>query len=68
MSLKGTIKFSIYPDYDQDRSDVKLVVPTSEYEFGFDHTEGLQLTTDEIQYHFNSWLRSIGYAISYDDL
>ena len=67
MSLKGTITFNIRPDYDQDVSNPKYVVPQAEYSFDFDHTEGLILTTDEIQHHFNAWLRSIGYVIEHED-
>ena len=27
----------------------------------------LGVSIDDIQYHFNQWLRSIGYVIDYDD-
>lgn len=67
MSLKGTITFSIRPDYDQDVTTSTHVVPSSEYSFEFDQTEGLTLSTVDIQYHFNAWLRSIGYVIDHDD-
>jgi len=67
MSLKGTITFSIRPDYDQDVTTSTHVVPSSEYSFEFDQTEGLTLSTVDIQYHFNAWLRSIGYVIDHED-
>ena len=67
MSQKGTITFNIRPDYDQDVSNPKHVIPQTEYSFDFDQSEGLTLTTDEIQYHFNAWLRSIGYVIEQED-
>lgn len=67
MSLKGSITFSIRPDYDQDVTQAKHVVPQTEYTFEFDHTEGLTLTTDEIQFHFDAWLRSIGYVLPFAD-
>lgn len=67
MSLKGTITFSIRPDYDQDVTNPGYVVPQTEYSFEFDHTEGLTITTNEIQLHFNAWLRSLGYVIEHDD-
>ena len=63
MSLKGTIRFVLEPDYNQEESNPKNVIPHSEYSFTFDHTEGMQITVDEIQYHFNAWLRSAGYIV-----
>ena len=67
MSHKGTITFNIRPDYDQDVTNSNFVIPQVEYSFDFDHTEGMQLSTDEIQFHFDSWLRSIGYVIEHKD-
>jgi len=67
MSLKGTIRFVLEPDYNQEESNPKDVVPSSDYSFHFDHTEGMQITVDEIQFHFNAWLRSIGYVVGYED-
>lgn len=67
MSKKGTITFNCRPDYDQDATDVIGVVPTSEYSFDFDHTEGMQITTKEIQFHFNAFLRSLGYVVGNDN-
>ena len=63
MSLKGTIRFVLEPDYNQEESDPKNTIPSSDYSFTFDHSEGMQITVDEIQYHFNSWLRSLGYIV-----
>lgn len=65
--LKGTIRFVFEPDYNQENVNPKDVLPSSDYSFTFDHTDGMMITTDEIQYHFNAWLRSIGYAVTYDD-
>ena len=53
MSLKGTIRFVLEPDYNQEEANPKNVIPSSDYSFTFDHSEGMQITVDEIQYHFN---------------
>ena len=37
---------------------------TVNYEF---EVPELGVSIDDIQYHFNQWLRSIGYVIEYDD-
>ena len=65
MSLKGTIRFVLEPDYNQEESNPKNVIPNSDYSFTFDHTEGMQITVDEIRYHFDAWLRSLGYVVGY---
>lgn len=67
MSKKGTITFNCRPDYDQDVTDVRATIPSSEYSFEFDHSEGMQITTREIQFHFNAFLRSLGYVIGNDN-
>jgi uncharacterized membrane protein len=61
--LKGTMRFILEPDYNQENVNPKDIIPTSEYSFTFDHTEGMQITVNEIQYHFNAWLRSLGYVV-----
>jgi uncharacterized membrane protein len=61
--LKGTMRFVLEPDYNQENVNPKDIIPTSEYSFTFDHTEGMQITVNEIQYHFNAWLRSLGYVV-----
>tara|TARA_R100000231_G_scaffold122227_1_gene92375 strand:- start:637 stop:801 length:165 start_codon:yes stop_codon:yes gene_type:complete len=48
-------------------SDVRGIIPTSEYSFDFDHSEGMQITVREIQFHFNAFLRSLGYVIGNDN-
>ena len=63
MSKKGTFTFNCRPDYDQDVSDARNIIPASEYSFDFDHSEGLQITTKELQFHFNAFLRSLGYVV-----
>ena len=67
MSIKGTMTISCRPDYDQEMSDVRGIIPTSEYSFDFDHSEGMQITVREIQFHFNAFLRSLGYVIGNDN-
>tara|TARA_Y100000389_G_scaffold179236_1_gene193075 strand:- start:913 stop:1116 length:204 start_codon:yes stop_codon:yes gene_type:complete len=58
---KGEINFAIRPDYNQESTDATSVVPEIDYKFSFDHSQGLQLSIQEIDYHFNKWLLSLGY-------
>tara|TARA_B100000963_G_C22540486_1_gene631942 strand:- start:505 stop:798 length:294 start_codon:yes stop_codon:yes gene_type:complete len=61
--LKGEMIFSVRPDYNQNVSDSRHVVPDIEYKFGFDQDSGMQLSVEEIHFHFNKFLRSLGYQI-----
>ena len=65
--LKGEMIFSVRPDYNQNVNDSRRVVPDVEYKFGFDQDSGMQLSVEEIHFHFNKFLRSLGYVIDYDD-
>ena len=62
-NLKGEMIFQIRPDYNQDVDDVRHVIPDTEYKFSFNHDHGLQLSIEEIEFHFNKFLRSLGYMI-----
>jgi len=63
---KATIEFRYSPDYNNDNYDAEVVdrMPTVNYEF---EVPEYGVSTDDIQFHFNQWLRSIGYVIEYDD-
>ena len=61
--LKGEMIFSVRPDYNQNVNDSRRVVPDVEYKFGFDQDSGMQLSVEEIHFHFNKFLRSLGYQI-----
>ena len=61
--LKGEMIFQIRPDYNQDVDDVRHVIPDTEYKFSFNQDHGLQLSIEEIEFHFNKFLRSLGYVI-----
>ena len=62
-NLKGEMIFQIRPDYNQDVDDVRHVIPDTEYKFSFNQDHGLQLSIEEIEFHFNKFLRSLGYMI-----
>lgn len=62
-NLKGEMIFSLRPDYNQDVDNARHSIPEIEYKFGFDQSNGLQLTVDEIHFHFNKFLRSLGYQV-----
>ena len=63
---KATIEFRYSPDYNNDNYDTEVVdrMATVNYEF---EVQEHGVSTDDIQYHFNQWLRSIGYVIDYGD-
>jgi len=65
--MAGTFNFSFNPDYDQNKDTVEDVLPSSNYSFEIDHADGLQITTQEIQFHFNAFLRSLGYVIDHEE-
>ena len=62
-NLKGEMIFQIRPDYNQDVDYVRHVIPDTEYKFSFNQDHGLQLSIEEIEFHFNKFLRSLGYVI-----
>ena len=62
-NLKGEMIFQIRPDYNQDVDDVRHVIPDTEDKFSFNQDHGLQLSIEEIEFHFNKFLRSLGYVI-----
>ena len=61
--LRGEMIFSVRPDYNQNVNDSRRVVPDVEYKFNFNQDGGMELSTEEIQFHFNKFLRSLGYQI-----
>ena len=61
--LKGDMIFQVRPDYNQNVNDSRRVVPEVEYKFSFNQDAGMELSVDEIHFHFNKFLRSIGYQI-----
>ena len=65
--LKGEMIFQIRPDYNQNVNDARRVVPDIEYKFSFNQDNGMELSTDEIHFHFNKFLRSLGYQIDVSD-
>jgi len=66
---RGTFTFNFAPPYDQelDKDNARYIIPTAEYRFDVDLSEGMQITTKEIQYHFNAFLRSLGYVVGNDN-
>ena len=61
--LKGEMIFQVRPDYNQNVNDSRRVVPDVEYKFSFNQDGGMELSTEEIHFHFNKFLRSLGYQI-----
>ena len=61
--LKGEMVFQVRPDYNQNVDDSRRVVPEVEYKFSFNQDAGLELSVEEIHFHFNKFLRSLGYQI-----
>ena len=61
--LKGDMIFQVRPDYNQNVDDSRRVVPEVEYKFSFNQDAGLELSVEEIHFHFNKFLRSLGYQI-----
>tara|TARA_R100000388_G_scaffold92119_1_gene74750 strand:- start:10 stop:303 length:294 start_codon:yes stop_codon:yes gene_type:complete len=61
--LRGEMIFSVRPDYNQNVNDSRRVVPDVEYKFNFNQDGGMELSTEEIHFHFNKFLRSLGYQI-----
>jgi len=63
---RGTFTFNFTPPYDQelDKENARYTLATSEYRFEVDLSDGvMDTTTKEIQYHFNAFLRSLGYIV-----
>ena len=63
---KATIEFRYSPDYNNDNYDTEVIDRMANVNYEFEVPE-LGVSTDDIQYHFNQWLRSIGYVIDYGD-
>ena len=61
--LKGDMIFQVRPDYNQNVNDSRRVVPEVEYKFSFNQDAGMELSVEEIHFHINKFLRSIGYQI-----
>ena len=61
--LKGEMIFSVRPDYNQNVDDARRVGPDVEYKFSFNQDAGMELSVEEIHFHFNKFLRSLGYQI-----
>lgn len=59
----ATITFRYEPAYEQEETSVQLIEPNVSYSFEVKNgiSDGLQL--DDIVYHFESWLRSLGYSL-----
>lgn len=60
------ITFSYVPDYEQKETDVTLVEPevTHTIKLPENITLSRGLLRSEIEYHFNMWLRGLGYYIN----
>lgn len=60
------ISFSYIPDYEQEEADPTLVEPTVTHTFTLPKgcTVSNGLSGDAIQYHFNMWLRGLGYHVN----
>jgi hypothetical protein len=54
------ITFIMTADYDDVSMDPMHIQPTVEYTI--DIPKNMKLTTLEIDYHFNNWLRGLGYT------
>ena len=65
--MSGTFRFTFDADYDQDKSMTKETLPNINYEFPTANSTLDDITTKDIQYHFNAFLRALGYVIDYDD-
>ena len=63
---RGTFTFSFAPPYDQelDKENARYTLATSDYRFDVDLSDGvMDTTTKESQFHFNAFLRSLGYVV-----
>ena len=65
--MSGTFRFSFDADYDQDKTNPQDTLPNISYEFQTANSTLDDVTTKDIQFHFNAFLRSLGYVIDYDD-
>ena len=59
------ITFSYTPSYEQNEKDVTLIEPEVTHTFTLpeDVTLSRGLARADIEYHFNMWLRGLGYYI-----
>jgi len=66
MMNKATIKFDYTPNYDNNNDDVDVhsILPSVSYEVEIPE---FGVTISDMQYHFNAYLRSIGYVIDFED-
>lgn len=67
---RGTFTFNFAPPYDQelDKDNARFTLATSDYRFEVDLSDGvMDTTTYEIQFHFNAFLRSLGYVVDNDN-
>ena len=66
--MSGTFRFSYDADYNQNKSVVKETLPSINYDFQIEEGTGFDdVTISDIQFHFNSFLRGLGYVIDVDD-
>ena len=63
---KATIEFRYSPDYNNDNYDTDVVDRMANVGYEFEVPEN-GVSVDDIQYHFNQCLRSLGYVIDYED-
>ena len=63
---KATIEFRYSPDYNNDNYDTDVVDRMANVGYEFE-VPAHGVSVDDIQYHFNQWLRSLGYVIDYED-
>ena len=66
MMNKSTIKFDYTPNYDNNNDDVDVhsILPSVSYEVEIPE---FGVTISDMQFHFNAYLRSIGYVIDFED-
>ncbi len=66
--MSGTFRFSYDADYNQNKSVVKETLPSINYDFQTEEGSGLDdVLVGDIQFHFNSFLRGLGYVIEVED-
>ena len=65
--MSGTFRFSFDADYEQDKTNPQDTLPNISYEFQTANSTLDDVTTKDIQFHFNAFLRALGYVIDYDD-
>ena len=58
----ASISFSYTPNYEQTETNVSAISAAVEYRV--DIPDSATLFVDDVYYHVNAWLRSLGYVIS----